>query len=700
MKRKRVLQNKILQRPSIGLSDFYFSSRIAARHALGQRSGRLPRLIFPKLKSLTWINKIININYTDSGTCSFGLYVNLYFKVPDVASATLPGFIATRGKTHYSLFLPLKAADLQRTALRSMGAGKSFIDQRHVLHSQVMLSHYLLHLLRNKRSKIYSGELREHTHPKFSPIPLPHPGTARPRSAGERLNQALTPFTSTFLPFLRVPDLWMPAWRGKEAKRDADSIGPKQTLHSQIMLPYYRAKLCQEAGELNQALIFNNCQALSSFGERSRSWPLDKGRLSVRGSQNTFFLQGDLEKFSRPIHYRTLFRRLEPGGEIRSAASDVGGRFQIRPLAPFQALTQAAHPIIPLPPLENQRIGNTTLVDPCPSCKRSGSVLLTATYALSPRLEGNVDKLEVNASKLKDGQSNPSLPPLEKGRCFALNLITLRSEGNHRVERGGLFKLSTSYCSIQTYQSTSAISPGGQKAPFFENLFVPHCPILNPFTPHLPNLLIFLSPTRERKDRYQVISGELIKEFMVVREGRSIKNSMIKSSCGFQNPALVRDSLIRDYGGDQEDRDGAGIHGIKREKYAVLPSLYEQNQTASIIMRKALPLLIAGGQSLPAIVRGQGLPDSRTGDSSPWPYGQGKIALVHRPGIAQPVGLKAPLTLSLSPDGNVIKLSIQALILEETLLKKGFFQAIFPKLLKVLGKGVKGNNPFPKGFSP
>jgi len=50
--------------------------------------------------------------------------------------------------------------------------------------------------------------------------------------------------------------------------------------------------------------------------------------------------------------------------------------------------------------------------------------------------------------------------------------------------------------------------------------------------------------------------------------------------------------------------------------------------------------------------------------------------------------------------GNVIKLSIQALILEETLLKKGFFQAIFPKLLKVLGKGVKGNNPFPKGFSP
>jgi len=42
----------------------------------------------------------------------------------------------------------------------------------------------------------------------------------------------------------------------------------------------------------------------------------------------------------------------------------------------------------------------------------------------------------------------------------------------------------------------------------------------------------------------------------------------------------------------------------------------------------------------------------------------------------------------------------RALILEETLLKKGFFQAIFPKLLKVLGKGFKGKNPFPKGFSP
>ena len=50
--------------------------------------------------------------------------------------------------------------------------------------------------------------------------------------------------------------------------------------------------------------------------------------------------------------------------------------------------------------------------------------------------------------------------------------------------------------------------------------------------------------------------------------------------------------------------------------------------------------------------------------------------------------------------GNVIKLSIRALILEETLLKKGFFQAIFRKLLKVFGKGFKGKNPFPKGFSP
>ena len=47
---------------------------------------------------------------------------------------------------------------------------------------------------------------------------------------------------------------------------------------------------------------------------------------------------------------------------------------------------------------------------------------------------------------------------------------------------------------------------------------------------------------------------------------------------------------------------------------------------------------------------------------------------------------------------NVIKLSIRALILEETLLKKGFFQAIFPKLLKVLGKGFKGKTLFQKGF--
>jgi hypothetical protein len=50
------------------------------------------------------------------------------------------------------------------------------------------------------------------------------------------------------------------------------------------------------------------------------------------------------------------------------------------------------------------------------------------------------------------------------------------------------------------------------------------------------------------------------------------------------------------------------------------------------------------------------------------------------------------------PKGNVIKLSIRALILEETLLKKGFFQTIFPKLLKVLGKGYKGKTLFQKGF--
>jgi hypothetical protein len=53
---------------------------------------------------------------------------------------------------------------------------------------------------------------------------------------------------------------------------------------------------------------------------------------------------------------------------------------------------------------------------------------------------------------------------------------------------------------------------------------------------------------------------------------------------------------------------------------------------------------------------------------------------------------------------NVIKLSIRALILEETLLKKGFFQAIFPKLLKILGnrgplwRGFKGKTLFQKGF--
>jgi hypothetical protein len=42
--------------------------------------------------------------------------------------------------------------------------------------------------------------------------------------------------------------------------------------------------------------------------------------------------------------------------------------------------------------------------------------------------------------------------------------------------------------------------------------------------------------------------------------------------------------------------------------------------------------------------------------------------------------------------------------LEETLLKKGFFQAIFPKLLKVFGnreplwRGFKGKTLFQKGF--
>jgi hypothetical protein len=55
------------------------------------------------------------------------------------------------------------------------------------------------------------------------------------------------------------------------------------------------------------------------------------------------------------------------------------------------------------------------------------------------------------------------------------------------------------------------------------------------------------------------------------------------------------------------------------------------------------------------------------------------------------------------PKGNVINLSIRALILEETLLKKGFFQAIFPKLLKVLGnreplwRGFKGKTLLQKG---
>jgi hypothetical protein len=36
--------------------------------------------------------------------------------------------------------------------------------------------------------------------------------------------------------------------------------------------------------------------------------------------------------------------------------------------------------------------------------------------------------------------------------------------------------------------------------------------------------------------------------------------------------------------------------------------------------------------------------------------------------------------------------------LEETLLEKGFFQAIFLKLLKVLGKGFMGKTLFQKGF--
>jgi hypothetical protein len=54
--------------------------------------------------------------------------------------------------------------------------------------------------------------------------------------------------------------------------------------------------------------------------------------------------------------------------------------------------------------------------------------------------------------------------------------------------------------------------------------------------------------------------------------------------------------------------------------------------------------------------------------------------------------------------GDVIKLSIRALILEETLLKKGFFQTIFLKLLKVFGnrdplwRGFKGKTLFQKGF--
>jgi hypothetical protein len=69
--------------------------------------------------------------------------------------------------------------------------------------------------------------------------------------------------------------------------------------------------------------------------------------------------------------------------------------------------------------------------------------------------------------------------------------------------------------------------------------------------------------------------------------------------------------------------------------------------------------------------------------------------------------VKSPFPYPLSPrggEGNVINVSIRALILEETLLKKGFFQAIFLKLLKVFGnreplwRGFKGKTLFQKGF--
>jgi hypothetical protein len=51
-----------------------------------------------------------------------------------------------------------------------------------------------------------------------------------------------------------------------------------------------------------------------------------------------------------------------------------------------------------------------------------------------------------------------------------------------------------------------------------------------------------------------------------------------------------------------------------------------------------------------------------------------------------------------------VKKTAEKLILEETLLKKGFFQAIFPRLLKVFGnreplwRGFKGKTFFQKGF--
>jgi len=52
-----------------------------------------------------------------------------------------------------------------------------------------------------------------------------------------------------------------------------------------------------------------------------------------------------------------------------------------------------------------------------------------------------------------------------------------------------------------------------------------------------------------------------------------------------------------------------------------------------------------------------------------------------------------------TPAKKAMSLSYGVLILEETLLKKGFFQAIFLKLLKVL-KGFKGESPFEKRVFP